>query len=75
MPELPNQIRLDLYENYKLNKDQIDYLLGNREILNYYRQLCDENFKNSIKYYNWLSIEVVKYLKDKNLSILEFPIT
>ena len=74
MPELPNQIRLDLYENYKLNKDQIDYLLSNREILNYYRQLCDENFKNSIKYYNWLSIEVVKYLKDKNLSILEFPI-
>jgi len=74
MPELPNQIRLDLYENYKLNKEQIDYLLGNRELLNYYRQLCAQNFKNSIKYYNWLSIEVVKYLKDKNLSILEFPI-
>ena len=74
MPELPNQIRLDLYDNYKLNKDQIDYLVGNRELLNYYRQLCGENFKNSIKYYNWLSIEIVKYLKDKNLSILDFPI-
>ena len=74
MPELPNQIRLDLSEKYKLNKDQIDYLLGNRKLLNYYRQLCGESFKNSIKYYNWLSIEVVKYLKDKNLSITEFPI-
>ena len=74
MPELPNQIRLDLYENYKLNKEQIDYLLSNRELLNYYRQLCGQNFKSSIKYYNWLSIEVVKYLKDKNLSIIEFPI-
>ena len=74
MPELPNQIRMDLFEKYKLNKDQIDYLLGNSELLNYYRQLCGESFKNSIKYYNWLSIEVVKYLKDKNLSILEFPI-
>ena len=74
MPELPNQIRLDLYENYKLNKEQIDYLLDNRELLNYYRQLCGQNFKNSIKYYNWLSIEVVKCLKDKNLSIIEFPI-
>ena len=74
MPELPNQIRLDLSEKYKLNKDQIDYLLGNRKLLNYFRQLCGENFKNSIKYYNWLSIEVVKYLKDKNLSITEFPI-
>ena len=74
MPELPNQIRMDLFEKYKLNKDQIDYLLGNRELLNYYRKLCGESFKNSIKYYNWLSIEVVKYLKDKNLSILEFPI-
>ena len=74
MPELPNQIRSDLSEKYKLNKDQIDYLLGNRKLLNYYRQLCGESFKNSIKYYNWLSIEVVKYLKDKNLSITEFPI-
>ena len=74
MPELPNQIRLDLSEKYKLNKDQIDYLLVNRKLLNYYRQLCGESFKNSIKYYNWLSIEVVKYLKDKNLSITEFPI-
>jgi len=74
MPELPNQIRLDLSEKYKLNKDQIDYLLGNRKLLNYFRQLCGESFKNSIKYYNWLSIEVVKYLKDKNLSITEFPI-
>ena len=35
MPELPNQIRLDLSEKYKLNKDQIDYLLGNRKLLNY----------------------------------------
>ena len=74
MPELPNQIRSDLSEKYKLNKDQIDYLLGNRKLLNYFRQLCGESFKNSIKYYNWLSIEVVKYLKDKNLSITEFPI-
>ena len=56
MPELPNQIRLDLYENYKLNKDQIDYLLGNREKLNYYMHLSDENIKNSIKYYNCLRI-------------------
>tara|TARA_Y100001978_G_scaffold201846_1_gene221181 strand:+ start:535 stop:1974 length:1440 start_codon:yes stop_codon:yes gene_type:complete len=74
MPELPNQIRSDLSEKYKLNKDQIDYLLGNRKLLNYYRQLCGESFENSIKYYNWLSIQVVKYLKDKNLSITEFPI-
>ena len=75
MPELPNQIRLDLSDKYNLNKDQIEYLLGNRELLKYFRQLCGENFKNAIKYYNWLSIEVVKYLKDNNLSILDFPIT
>lgn len=74
MPELPNQIRLDLSEKYKLKKDQIDYLLGNRDLLNYFRQLCSDNFKNATKYYNWLSIEIVKYLKDNNLSILDFPI-
>ena len=31
MPELPNQIRSDLSDKYNLKKDQIDYLLGNRE--------------------------------------------
>ena len=74
MPELPNQIRSDLSDKYNLNKDQIDYLLSNRKLLKYFRQLCGENFNNSIKYYNWLSIEVVKYLKDNNLSILDFPV-
>ena len=74
MPELPNQIRSDLSDKYNLKKDQIDYLLGNRELLKYFRQLCGENFNNAIKYYNWLSIEVVKYLKDNNLSILDFPV-
>ena len=34
MPELPNQIRSDLSDKYNLKKDQIDYLLGNRELLN-----------------------------------------
>ena len=44
MPELPNQIRSDLSDKYNLKKDQIDYLLGNRELLKYFRQLCGENF-------------------------------
>ena len=74
IPELPNQIRENLSSAYSLKSDQIDFLIANRDLLNYYKTMCDDSLENSQKYFNWLSIDVVKYLKDNKLGITDFPI-
>ena len=74
IPELPNEIRDNLSSKHSLKSDQIDFLIANRDLLNYYKMMCNDSLDNSQKYFNWLSIDVVKYLKDNRLGITEFPI-
>ncbi len=73
IPKLPNEIREELL-SYKLNSEQIDFLISNRNILKYFELMLSDNLKNCIKYYNWVTIEVVKYLKETSSSIDSFPI-
>ena len=74
IPELPGQIRLNLLTNYGLNKDQVNFLINNRGLLAYYKEVCQDSLSNAQKYYNWVSIDVVKYLKDNSIEAIDFPI-
>ena len=74
IPELPDQIRLKLSSDYGLKKDQVDYLINNRDLLTYYKEVCQDSLVNAQKYYNWVSIDVVKYLKDNSIDTVDFPI-
>jgi len=74
VPELPSEIRKRLSEDFKLSADQIDFLINNRELMDYYEKVSRDGSENSKKYYNWISIEIVKYLKDKKCKLSEFPI-
>ena len=73
IPKLPHEVRKDLL-TYKLNSEQVDFLINNKDILEYFKSMLLDNPKNPIKYYNWVTIEVVKYLKETSKSIDLFPI-
>ena len=75
IPKLPHEIRKELLSSYNLNPDQIDFLVNNREILEYFESMSTDNPQNSIKYYNWITIDVVKYLRDADKALDSFPIT
>jgi len=36
--------------------------------------MCNNDFINSQKYFHWLTIDVIKYLKDSSTKIIDFPI-
>ena len=74
IPELPRQIRETLSSQYLLKNDQIDFLISHRDLLDYYKMMCNDDLTNSLKYFNWLTIDVVKHLKDSGTKIIEFPI-
>ena len=74
IPKLPHQIREELSSSYNLSPDQIDFLVNNRDMLEYFESMSKGNSQNSVKYYNWISIEVVKYLKDADEMLDSFPI-
>ena len=75
IPELPNAIRDRFEKVYRLDKDKTNYLILNSSLKKYFEIMCKEDSKNSIKYYNWLTIDVVKYLKDNDININDFPIS
>jgi len=75
VPELPSEIRMRLSKDYSISVEQIDFLVGNRELMDYYERVSSDNPENAKKYYNWISIEIVKYLKDKKSQLSEFPIS
>jgi len=74
IPELPREIRQTLSSQYLLKNDQIDFLISHRDLLDYYKIMCNDDLTNSQKYFNWLTIDVVKYLKDSGSKIIEFPL-
>ena len=74
IPELPDVSRARLMESYSLDKEQVNYLIQNKAIFNYFESMCDQEAKSPIKYYNWITIDVLKYLKDNNINIKDFPI-
>ena len=74
IPELPNQIRQTLRSQYLLNNDQTDFLISHRDLFDYYKIMCNNDFTNSQKYFHWLTIDVIKYLKDSSTKIINFPI-
>ncbi len=74
IPDLPHQTRGRLQTSYSLEPEQIDFLIRNQAILNYFESMSEDNPKRATKYYNWVSIEVVKYLKDNDVAIDSFPI-
>ena len=73
IPKLPYEIRKDLI-SYKLNDEQIDFLVSNRDLLNYFEEMSAQDPNNSIKYYNWVTIEVVKHLKDIQCTLDSFSV-
>ena len=75
IPELPHQVREHLSSSYKLTPEQINFLVGNRDALDYFESMSKDNPENSVKYYNWLTIEVVKYLKDSGKTLDSFPLS
>ena len=48
--------------------------MQNKSILTYFQSMCNKEPTNPVKYYNWLTIDVLKYLKDNNIDIEKFPI-
>ena len=74
IPELPNSIRDRFLNTYNLSEDQSNYLIQNKSIRIYFEEMCASKSKNAIKYYNWVSIDIVKYIKDHHITIDEFNI-
>ena len=74
IPKLPHQVRKELL-SCNLNSEQVDFLINNRDILKYFESMLDDDLKKTIKYYNWITIEVVKHLKDTQNSIDSFSIS
>jgi len=75
IPELPDSIRDRFEKLYSLDKDKTNYLIQNKSLKKYFELMCQDDSKNSIKYYNWLTIDVVMYLKNNNIDINNFPIS
>ena len=74
IPELPFQVRDRLSKSYALSDNQIDFLIRDRSILGFFEMMAKDSKSNSVKYYNWLTIEVIKYLKDTNQTLESFSV-
>ena len=74
IPDLPHETRERLQASYSLEPDQIDFMIRNQATLDYFESMSRDEPEKSTKYYNWVTIEVVKYLKDNDVGIDSFPI-
>nr|XP_002127266.1 glutamyl-tRNA(Gln) amidotransferase subunit B, mitochondrial-like [Ciona intestinalis] len=73
IPLLPAQLRKILDEKYKLDEQEIKFLLD-REMVNYFIQVS-ELLPNTppIEVYHWLKIKVVALLADNGLMMSQWP--
>ncbi len=79
LPELPTERRDRLIRDYALPRYDADVLTAEKEIADYFEQACralatksPENFKALS---NWVMGDVLRILKEKELSITDFPIS
>jgi len=83
MPELPEQRKKRLKEEYGLGKEEIDPLVNNKALGDYYEQVISEALADGggekLKIYklaaNWVVTELQKLLKENNLEISNLKIT
>ena len=62
IPELPRDIRERLLSKFKLNNEEINFLINNRQLLHYYENLCGDEPKNPKKYLNEGFLIILLYL-------------
>jgi aspartyl-tRNA(Asn)/glutamyl-tRNA(Gln) amidotransferase subunit B len=74
MPALPRELMRKFTEVYALPAYDAQVLTDNREFALYFDALCQQT-KNYKSASNWMMGTVKSYLNDKNLNILEFPIS
>ncbi|MCX6174072.1 MAG: Asp-tRNA(Asn)/Glu-tRNA(Gln) amidotransferase subunit GatB [Ignavibacteriales bacterium] len=74
MPELPEKRRNRFVEQYSLPKYDSEVLTSSRELADYYEKILKvtNDYKSAS---NWVMTEVLKVIKEENISIKEFPVT
>ncbi len=73
IPELPEQRRDRFIEQYGLPKYDAEVLTASKELANYYEECV--KFTNDFKSAsNWIMVEVLKILNDRQIDISEFKV-
>lgn len=76
LPELPHQKTKRFSSAYSLSAYDAEVLTQNREIADYYENICKNIDKKSYKTAsNWVMGEVMRILNDKKINISEFNIS
>jgi aspartyl-tRNA(Asn)/glutamyl-tRNA(Gln) amidotransferase subunit B len=74
MAELPRAKRLRFVQQYNLRPDIAGVLCLDKQVADYYEKVV-QNGGESVLAGNWVSGEVLRILKEKNLEISDFPVT
>lgn len=74
MPPLPRELMQKFTQDYSLPEYDAQVLTDNKELALYFDALCKktENYKSAS---NWMMGTVKSYLNDKNVNIIDFPIS
>lgn len=73
LPELPKAKKKRFIEEYKIPKYNAEVITSDIDIANYFEtvaKVCEDPISAS----NWVMVEVLKVLNEKNISILDFSI-
>lgn len=79
LPELPTQRRDRFIKEYGLPRYDADVLTAEKEVADYFEEACCSlkamSSENNKAVSNWVMVEVLRVLNEKDLSIRDFPIS
>ena len=73
LPELPNEKIIRFRKEYSLKNQDIDILISNISLANYFEKLVSKTNLPQITA-NWILVEILHYLNSNNIEINHFPI-
>ena len=73
LPELPNEKIIRFRKEYSLKNQDIDILISNINLANYFEKLVSKTNLPQITA-NWILVEILHYLNSNNIEINHFPI-
>ncbi len=74
LPELPQQKRERFLKEYGINEEEVDILIGDKDMSGYYEELvmASGDAKSAC---NWMLRDVVRVLNEQKIEFKEFPVS
>ena len=73
LPELPDQKLLRFLKTYKVKKEDLKTIVSDLELANYFESVVKLNGLAQ-ESANWILVEILAYIKNKNININELPV-